>query len=255
MSESVVAVMAHPDDIEIHIAGTLCHLRAKGFALHLVTVCNGDCGSHKLSREEIAKVRAKEGAEAAELLGATYDCVGVGDLRLTDDTEVKSAIIDLLRKYSATIVITHSPKDYMNDHETTSMLTREACFAAPTPNWPSLQQRQPPRPLAAIPELYYADPTSQCDTEGKFVRMPLIVNVTSTMPQKRTLLACHKSQRDWLRDHHGEDNYIKTMEQWGRRRGQQVGFEFGEGLRQHLGYPFPNTTKLKDALPGLTRLG
>lgn len=243
MSRSIVAIMAHPDDIEIHVAGTLCLLKDRGFEIHFVTVCNGDVGSMTLPREEIARVRRAESEAAAKMMGATFDSVGVGDLRLTFDMNVKTKIVGLLRKHRAEIVITHSPSDYMTDHEITAALTREACFAAPAPNWPTPEGPEL-KPLAHIPELYYADRTSQCDADGQFVEMPIVVDVSSAMDRKENLLKCHASQREWLRSQHGEDNYVLSMRSWAAMRGRQAGFEYGEGFRQHRGTPFPRTPTL-----------
>lgn len=245
---SIVAVMAHPDDIEIHIAGTLLLLRDRGCEVHFVNVCNGDVGSMEVGREEIARRRADEARQAAGLFGATHDCPGVGDLRLTFDPDVKTKIVEVLRKYQADIVITHPPEDYMSDHELTSALTREACFAAPARNWPASASPAPPL-LPHIPELYYADPTSMHDRRGCLVPAEFVVDITGVMEEKSRLLACHDSQRSWLRSQHGEDNYLNSMKEWGRIRGASAGFVFGEGFVQHRGYPFPKTSALRDMLP------
>ena len=65
MPPSVVAVMAHPDDIEIHIAGTLMLLRERGCDIHFVTMCRGDVGSVTYGRDETARIRFRESANAA----------------------------------------------------------------------------------------------------------------------------------------------------------------------------------------------
>jgi LmbE family N-acetylglucosaminyl deacetylase len=231
MGQSVVAVMAHPG----------------GFEIHFVTVCNGDVGSMTLPREEIARVRRGESEASAQMMGATYDCLGVGDLRLTFDHNVKTRIVEALRKYRADLVITHSAQDYMTDHEITSLLTREACFAASAPNWP-VPTAPRLKPLDHIPELYYSDRTSMCDADGNFVEMPIVVDIASVMERKENLLKCHASQREWLRSQHGEDNYVLSMRNWSALRGRQAGFKFGEGFRQHRGTPFPKTTTLTKSL-------
>jgi LmbE family N-acetylglucosaminyl deacetylase len=253
MNKSLAVVMAHPDDVEIHIGGTLCLLRRKGYRLHFINVCNGDCGSHTEDRASIARIRRREAEEAARMLEASYDCLGVGDLRVVFDVETKNLIVDALRKHQADVVITHARQDYMADHEITAELTREACFAAPAPNWETPKTGRKDV-LKGIPELYHADPTSQEDSRGQIVRAQMVVNISSVMQQKRTLLACHVSQRAWLAQHHGEDNYLKSMEDWARARGRQVGFEFGEGLTQHLGHPFPKHSTLKHDLADLIRI-
>ena len=71
----LLAVMAHPDDAEILVGGTLFHLKALGWELGILTMTAGDCGSNTTLREEIARIRYAEAQAAAELPGATYACV------------------------------------------------------------------------------------------------------------------------------------------------------------------------------------
>lgn len=253
MSLSVVAVMAHPDDIEIHVAGTLALLRERGASVHFVIVCQGDLGSMVHSREEIAAIRRREAFAAAEMLGATCDMLGVSDLRVTYCPEIKGKIVEALRRRRADVVFTHARADYMADHELTCMLTREACFAASIPNW---ETHETPghgslKPLDHIPELFYADPTGLHDWEGRLTNPELIVDISSVQTLKEELLKCHASQRDWLREQHGEDNYILSMRGWGKTRGERAGFAFGEGFRRHLGHPFPTESRALAALEGL----
>jgi N-acetylglucosamine malate deacetylase 1 len=49
-----------------------------------------------------------------------------------------------------------------------------------------------------------------------------------------------------LKTHHGIDDYLDSMEQWTRKRGEPAGFKFGEGFRRYLGHPYPQTPVLED---------
>ena len=62
------------------------------------------------------------------------------------------------------------------------------------------------------------------------------------------MLACHASQREWLRAHHGMDEYIDAMRRYSAERGKEVGVEFAEAFTQHRGHPFPQTDLLKELL-------
>ena len=62
------------------------------------------------------------------------------------------------------------------------------------------------------------------------------------------MLACHKSQREWLRAQHGMDHYIEEMRNWSATLGVQAGVEFAEGFRQHRGHPYPQDDRLGDLL-------
>ena len=68
--------------------------------------------------------------------------------------------------------------------------------------------------LPAIPHLYFLDPDEGRDREGRTVMPQFVVDVSPYIELKKSMLACHESQRKWLQKHHGMDNYIETMEEW-----------------------------------------
>ncbi len=107
--------------------------------------------------------------------------------------------------------------------------------------------------MPAIPHLYYADPLEGTDIFGRAVEPDIIVDICSSMEHKERMLACHASQREWLRAQHGIDEYILTMKRWCERRGGQIGAAFGEGFRQHKGHAYPHEDLLADLLSA-TRL-
>src|SRR4029450_8730034 len=76
---SVLALMAHPDDIEITCAGTLILLKRAGWDVHLATMTAGDLGSMRLSRAQIGRVRRREAEASSKILGASYECLGFND--------------------------------------------------------------------------------------------------------------------------------------------------------------------------------
>ena len=68
---------------------------------------------------------------------------------------------------------------------------------------------------------------------------------------KADMLACHESQRDWLRAQHGMDHYIEEMKSWASEQGRRAGFDYAEGFRQHVGHPYPTEDLLKRTLGDL----
>jgi N-acetylglucosamine malate deacetylase 1 len=243
----ILAIHAHPDDWEILAGGTLALLAEAGHRLTCVTTCDGDCGTKVHSREEIGRIRRGEAERAAAMIGAAYEWAGFHDLAIFDDDAGRRRVTALLRRLRPDVVITSAPVDYMPDHEATSALVRDACFAAGAPNYRAAVNDDAPA-LDYIPALYFMDPIEGVDREGHPVAPHFVVNVGHKFGLKRELLACHDSQRTWLREHHGMDNYLTTMEQWTRHRGQEAGCEFGEGFRQYRGHPYPQTPVLQKLL-------
>ena len=77
----VLAIHAHPDDIEFQCAGTLALLKQRGCHITTATMTPGDCGSAELGPDEISAVRRAEAKAAADLLGADYLCLEFRDGR------------------------------------------------------------------------------------------------------------------------------------------------------------------------------
>lgn len=245
----ILAIHAHPDDIEILCAGTLALLKKKGCEIVMVSMTPGDKGSAELGAEAIAAVRRNEARTAAALLGAEYMCLEFRDLEIDHCSESRKRVTEALRKSKADIVITAPPVDYMNDHEATSRLVRDACFSASVPNY-ATEQWDPAPLLPRIPALYFMDPIGGEDWFGQPIACDFVVDVTETFDLKMEMLACHKSQRDWLRQQHGMDEYLDAARRWSELRGQQIGARFGEGFRQYKGHPYPHDDLLQQALRG-----
>jgi len=243
----VLALFAHPDDTEFLCAGTLFLLADRGAAIYVATLTAGDCGSTILPSAEISRVRLKEGKRAAALLGAQFTSLKEKDLLVLYDRPTLRKVMELVRRVDPSLVFTHSPSDYMLDHEIVSRLCQTACFGAMAPNFRT-GARKPSRPLRAIPHLYYAQPAGCTDILGKEVMPSLCVNIGSSLERKQRMLACHESQQAWLKSQQGmtgPDDNIRKMAAW---TGELAGFEWAEGFRQHLGQGFPSDDKLSALL-------
>lgn len=243
----VLAFMAHPDDAEILCAGTLVRLADAGWEVHIATATPGDCGSATLSAEEIANIRRGEAAAAARSLGATYHCLEERDVNVFFDCPTNRKAIDLFRQIAPSLVFTHPRHDYMLDHEQVHLLARSATFSFPIPNASCL-----PLPNGAtVPWLYYCDPIEGIDPySGQRVRPSVYVDVAAAIPRKVEMLSCHASQREWLRSHHGIDEYIEAMKRHDAIRGQEIGKPFAEAFVQHRGHAYPQSDLLHKLFGG-----
>ena len=237
-----LAIHAHPDDIETLAAGTLALLAARGHAVTLATLTAGDCGSVEHSREETARIRKAEARKAAAIIGADYLCAAFSDLSVFNDDPSRRRVVELLRVARPDVVITSSPADYHPDHEATSLLVRDACFAASVPNY----ETGTARPLDAIPHLYFMDPIEGRDRDGQKIVPDFAVNVEAHFETKKRMLASHASQLNWVVKQHGIDDYTGSMEAWTRKRGKSFGVAYAEGFRHYTGHPYPRTPLLQE---------
>jgi LmbE family N-acetylglucosaminyl deacetylase len=250
VADVVLSVLAHPDDAEFLCAGTLIRLRREhGWEVHIASMTPGDCGSAELPPEEIGRVRRAEGARAAALLGGRYHCLEERDLLVFYQERPLERVVRLLREVRPRLVLTHSPADYMLDHEMTSAVVRAAVFGAPVPN--VFRDRGHPPALEHIPHLYYCDPIEGKDALGREVTPGFGVDISGVIEAKAEMLACHASQREWLLKHHGIDQYLRAMRAWGEQRGGGYGVAFAEGFRQHLGHSYPQDNLLGQLLGAL----
>ncbi|HTI49478.1 MAG TPA: PIG-L family deacetylase [Planctomycetaceae bacterium] len=246
----ILAIHAHPDDIELQCAGTLALLKDRGCHITVATMTAGDCGSAELGQAEIAKVRRGEAQASARLLGADCMCLEFSDLCISHDNDSRRRVTEAVRRARPDLVITAPPVDYMSDHELTSRLVRDACFAASVPNY-TTRQWDPAPVLTQIPHLYYVDAIEGIDYFGRSQAPQFIVDITSTFELKLEMLACHASQRNWLLKQHGMDEYLESCRKWSAKRGGELGVAYGEAFCQHTGHPYPHDNRLLELLaPG-----
>ncbi|GAA5508551.1 PIG-L family deacetylase [Novipirellula caenicola] len=240
-----LALMAHPDDAEITCAGTLIRLAEQGWETHIATLTGGDCGALTGDAAEVARIRITEGTEAAKLAGATFHCLNEPDGRVVYDRNALQKVIDLFRTIAPTLVITMPMSDYHADHEITGQLGRAASFVFAAPNASTL-------PLVAgstIPHLYYCDGHGGTDRLGQKVEPTTRVDITEQLDRKTEMLACHASQREWLRVHNGIDEYLSTMRYYNETRGEECGVPAAEVFIQHTGHAYPTNDLLAELFP------
>lgn len=242
-----IAILAHPDDAEFLCAGTMIRLRKeRGWTIHVVSMTPGDCGSAEHAPDDIARIRRGEGKAAAEAIGAIYHCAEERDLRVIYNEPALEKVVRLLNAVKPDVVFTHSPDDYHLDHEQTSKLVRAATFAAPIGNF--LHGRHIHPPMDHIPHLFYCDPLEGKDAFGQPIVPAFRIDISSVIDDKARMLDCHESQRAWLRKHHGVDNLVDSMKDWGATQGKVAGVAFAEGFRQHLGHSYPQSNILAELL-------
>jgi LmbE family N-acetylglucosaminyl deacetylase len=238
---SVLAIAAHPDDIEIMMAGTLLRLQQVGWDIHYFNLANGCCGSLEMDAAETARVRLEEAREAATLLGAVFYPPITRDLEILFGTDLLRKVAAVVRLAAPSIVLTHSPQDYMEDHMETCRLAVTAAFTHSMPNFrtdPSL----PPHPAQGDVTVYHALPHGLRDGLRQAVTPDCFVDVTQVHPQKLKALAAHRSQQNWLDASQGMNSYLRTMEETSREVGRMSGkYELAEGWRRHLHYGFSRT--------------
>ena len=246
--QSAIAIAAHPDDIEFYMAGTLLLLKQAGWQTHCLNVASGNCGSVKWNAAKTRDVRRREARRSAKILRAYWHGPLCDDLEILYELRLLRRLAGVIREVIPTIVLTHSPQDYMEDHVNTCRLAVTAAFARGMPNFQTTPAR---RPIENQVTIYHAMPHGLCDGLRTRIIPEIFVNTTPVHETKRNALACHRSQKEWLDLSQGLDSYLKAMDGMSLTIGKMSrAFRHAEGWRRHsaLGYCVEQADPLRDAL-------
>lgn len=245
---TAIAIGAHPDDIEFHMAGTLLLLRKAGYETHYLNLASGNCGSDRTDGPTTRTIRKGEARAAAGRVGAIFHPSITDDLEITYDVELLRSVASVIRKVKPVIVLTHSPQDYMEDHTAACRLAVTAAFTRGMPNF----KTTPSQPAVnGDVTVYHAMPHGLRDPLRRRIVPGAYVNTTSVQKQKREALAEHKSQQPWLNSSQGFNSYLLAMEDMSLEVGRMSGkFKHAEGWRRHLhlGFCQPEADPLAQAL-------
>lgn len=240
------AIAAHPDDIELMMAGTLLKLKNVGYEIHYLNISTGNAGTTEHGNTTIKALRIEEAREAAKILGAYYHMPFRNDMEIFYDDSTLRHLAGIIREVKPSVILTHSPVDYMEDHTNTCRLAVSAAFTRGMPNYTTT----PPRESANYDcTIYHALPHTLYDNlYGKIVPNAF-VNTSDVQEVKLQALKAHKSQQNWLDVSQNLNSYLQTMENISLEVGNISGkFRHAEGWRRHLHFGFcaPGTDPLAE---------
>ena len=241
-----LAIGAHPDDIEFLMAGTLLQLQGIGYSLHYLCLSNGNCGSLVHNAATIARIRTREARRASGVLGAIFHPPFCRDLEIFYDLKTLRRLACVIRRIRPTVLLTHSPDDYMEDHRSTCRLAVSAAFVRGVPNF-----QTSPRYRSALYDvaIYHAMPHGLGDEFGHRITPDCLVNTAPVQELQQEALVSHLSQRDWLEATQGLGSYIQTMVDFSREMARlSTCFSHAEGWRRHspLGFSHPGFHPLQE---------
>lgn len=226
---NILAVGAHPDDVETMCAGTLAKYASQGHKVFIATATNGNIGSATLSKEEIARVRKQEAANSAAIIGAEYICLDYDDELFYETLDVRMAFINLVRHCKADVILTHNPHDYNPDHELTSKIINDIAVMIPIAKLKTKEE-----PYDVIPSIWYFEPANSMG----FVPTDY-VDITDFYETKMKMLGCMESQKQWMVDNYASlngdlDRFFDTIRITSEFRGMQAGCKYAEGFVRAL---------------------
>lgn len=215
----VLAIGAHPDDVEINCAGTLAKYKKQGHEVFIAHACTGDKGHFIIPPDEMGKIRVEECRKAGATIGAQVYSLGYGDAEIEYNQQTLEVFVHKIREISPDVLITHTPDDYHLDHVTVSRLVTDASFLVSVPF-----VHPTSKATDKVPQLYYMEPYT-----GISFLPQEFVDITETLEAKLGMMRCHASQLQWLQEHDNVDilDFIKTSAKY---RGFQCGVSYAEGF-------------------------
>lgn len=218
---NILAVAAHPDDIELLCAGTLARYAADGHRVWMAIFTSGNMGDARIRPEKLAHIRKAEAHAAAALIGARVLWPAIDDEHVFPNAEQRRVMIDLLREADPDVIFTHSPNDYHPDHRYVSQLVFDSYFQKGLPHIP--EQKRPACRFGQT-EIYYMD-----NLGGIEFQPTENVDITETMETKRKMLRCHESQFAAMKEL-AHTELLDLIEVQARFRGIAAGCRYAEGF-------------------------
>lgn len=196
----IIAIGAHPDDVEGSIGGTLALMRARGDVVRFLSVTDG-CKGHYLPEYAdnprlLVERRMEEAHRAAAMVGAEFQCMGAPDGGVYVNHETTASMIRAIRSFGEQgrgpdLILVNRPNDYHRDHRATAQLVLDAAYLLTVPlvcaDVPTL------RTMPVI--MYWHDDF----TEPNRFRADVVVNIDRVMETKIDMVCAHESQfREWI---------------------------------------------------------
>ncbi len=219
----VLAVGAHPDDVELGCGGTLARLSAAGRRVGVVDLTAGELAT----RGSVEERRSEAAAAARALTVAWRWCLHLPDGHLDGDDDGQCrALVEVVRAATPRALLIHHRDDPHPDHGAAAALSLRAAFLAGVGRW--APEFGPPSRPALL--LAFAGPRQQLEPD-------VVVDIGAVSSAKEAALAAHVSQFDpeWgnggeAATHLASGHFLAAVEGRDRASGNLIGAELGEGL-------------------------
>jgi bacillithiol biosynthesis deacetylase BshB1 len=217
----LLAIAAHPDDVELTCGGTMLKMAQLGYKTGILDLTAGEMGTRGTP-----KIREREAAKAAKLLKVSWrDTLGVPDSDVQPSREYRLSLAAVIRRLRPKTVILPYWEARHPDHYHASTLGYEGCFLAGLKQLPISGEAY--RPFKILYSISYAD-----------VRPTFVVDISNQYEQRRKAILAFASQfRPPKTDrpskvHLAIERLEDEMNQLARHYGQMIGVQYGEPFLQ-----------------------
>jgi len=225
MKLDILAIAAHPDDVELACAGTLMVHAAQGMKVGILDLTRGELGTRGTP-----EIRAEEAAAAAKVMGLSVrDNLGIADGFFRNDTEEQMKLIAAIRKYQPEIVLANAFEDRHPDHGRAARLISDSCFLAGLRRIETFENGQPQAAWRPKQVFHFL--------QDRYEQPDFVVDISPVIERKKEAIKCYKTQ--FLAQ--GADNepqtyisspaFFESVINRDMTLGKVVGVPYAEGFR------------------------
>jgi N-acetylglucosamine malate deacetylase 1 len=230
MKLDILAISAHPDDIELSCSGTLIAHKTQGYTTGILDLTEGE-----MSTRGTIETRQKESAEASQIMGLSLrENLGLSDAKFDLSFENQLRVIKVLRKFRPEIILANALYDRHPDHVRAAELIEEAVFKSGLVKIETEGEKGIQSPWRPKKVYHYIQSVS--------LKPDFICDISAHMEEKMAAIRVFKSQffdpKSKEPDTYiSNPDFLKLIEARSREWGHRIGVSFGEGFvqRQSLG--------------------
>ena len=223
MKLDILAIGAHPDDVELSCSGTIAKEIAAGKKVGILDLTRGELGTRGS-----AEIRDKEAAAAAKILGVSVrENLAFADGFFTNDKEHQLKIIEVIRKYQPDIVLCNAVDDRHIDHPKGSKLASDACFLSGL--------RRIETELNGVPQKEWRPKQVYHYIQWKNIEPDFVVDISDFIDIKEKSVLAYSSQ--FYNPDSNEPpspitskNFIESVQYRAKDLGRIVGVDYAEGF-------------------------
>ncbi len=219
----ILAIGAHPDDVELSCSGVLAKEVSKGKKVGILDLTQGELGTRGSG-----EIRLKEATKAAEILGVhVRENLGFRDAFFVNDEAHQLRIIEMIRKYRPSIVLCNAVEDRHIDHGKAAKLTSDACYLSGLPKIETFLDGKPQEAWRPKQVFHYI--------QWKELQPDFVVDISGFIEKKVASVLAYESQ--FYNEKSNEPstpisnlNFLESVTYRAKNLGRIVGVDYAEGF-------------------------
>jgi N-acetylglucosamine malate deacetylase 1 len=223
MKLDILAIAAHPDDVELSCAGTLMVAILQGMSAGILDLTAGELGSRGTPESRAAEAKA-----AMEIMGLSVrDNVGLADGFFKNEKEDQLRLISYIRKYQPEIVLANAIEDRHPDHGRGAQLIEDSCFLSGLAKIETHWNGKPQAAWRPRQVLHFI--------QDRYIDPDIIIDVSGVMEKKLEAIRAFKTQflanpDDPLQTYISTPEFFDSLVYRAKMLGKMIGVAFGEGF-------------------------